>query len=51
MHVGGKVGMVKSLDSIVGSIDVTNAPNAELATTIDLFAVADTPAPLQLALF
>ena len=25
--------------------------NAELATTIDIFAVADTPAPLQLALF
>jgi hypothetical protein len=29
----------------------TKAPNAELATTIDVFAVADTPAPLQLALF
>jgi hypothetical protein len=29
----------------------TNAPKAELATTIDVFAVADTPARLQLALF
>ena len=29
----------------------TNAPNADLATTIDIFAVADMSAPLQLALF
>jgi hypothetical protein len=29
----------------------TKDANAELATTIDVFAVADTPAPLQLALF
>ena len=29
----------------------SKAPNAELATTIDIFAVADTSVPLQLALF
>ena len=28
MHVGGRVGMVKTLDSFVGSIDVGNDPNA-----------------------
>jgi hypothetical protein len=28
LRVGGKVGMVKSMDSVVGSIDVTNSPTA-----------------------
>lgn len=28
LHVGGRVGMVKSLDSFVGGLDVTNSPTA-----------------------
>lgn len=28
MHVGGRAGMIKSLDSFVGSVDVTNSPTA-----------------------
>jgi hypothetical protein len=28
LHVGGKLGMIKSADSLVGSVDVANGPNA-----------------------